>query len=219
MPTYFRYWKDDFNGSMKWLGIEKEFRIPIRVAAPWHPNGEVTTFVRGKMDGNYEEAKDKSLMLFETKTKYNIDEETLVDLLPHELQVNIYMWAMRRLHKRHASGVRYNLIRRPALRQKKTETMPQFAARCADDVRVRPDWYFVRLDMASSKADHDRFEGEFEDLLQDFIAWWYGHAGHYKNSGNCENKYGRCQFLSVCGRKDYIGLYKRPTVFRELEEV
>lgn len=216
MPRYFQYWADDFS-KVKWLEIEKEFRIPVVVKAPWHPKKKISTFVRGKMDGNFLQAKD--LWLLETKTKAHITEEIIADLLPHELQVGIYTWAMGHLHGRLPKGVRYNIIRRPGLRQKQSESVGQFALRCAEDVRVRPDWYFVRLDMEITQQDQNKFLGEFRDLLQDFLGWWYGAYGHYKNSGQCENKYGTCHFLAVCGRKDYIGLYKRDTVFRELEEV
>lgn len=220
MPKYFDYWKDDFT-LVQWLEIEKEFRIPVAIDVPGFRM--VKTFVRGKMDGNFLMGKSIGglfpLWLLETKTKAHISEETLADLLPHELQVGIYIWAMSHLHKRLPTGVRYNLIRRPGLRQKQSENIQQFAQRCADDVRARPDWYFVRLDMNINQRDQDKFKGEFDDLLEDFLGWWYGQRGHYKNSGQCENKYGTCHFLPVCGRKDYIGLYKRDTVFKELEEV
>lgn len=220
IPRYFKYWADDF-AQVRWLEIEKEFRIPVTINVPGFR--KVKTFVRGKMDGNYVTTPPPptppALWLFETKTKSHITEEIIADLLPHELQVGIYIWAMTHLHKRLPTGVRYNIIRRPGLRQRQAETMVQFAQRCAEDVSIRPDWYFVRLDMEINQKDQDKFKGEFDDLLEDFLGWWYGYHGHYKNSGQCENKYGVCPFLAVCGRKDYIGLYKRETVFRELEEV
>lgn len=214
LPKYFSYWKDDFTGGVKWLSLEKEFKIPVSIPVSWQRE-PFQTFLRGKMDGNYEE---NGLWLFETKTKSHIDDETLSDILPFELQINIYLWAMRRMHKRRPRGVRYNLIRRPQLRQRKTETMGQFALRCADDVKARPDWYFMRLDMEVTRQDLDAFEGELMDLLSDFFGWWYGHDGHYKNSGQCENKYGKCHYLPICGRKEFATFYRRDTVFRELEE-
>jgi hypothetical protein len=77
LPRYFTYWAKDFS-QMRWLGIEHEFRIPITVELA---NGrKVKTFVRGKMDGNFETAGH--LRLFETKTKSRIDEETQADILP-----------------------------------------------------------------------------------------------------------------------------------------
>lgn len=214
LPKYFNYWSGDFTGKIKWLALEKEFKIPVAVPVTWQAK-PFKTFLRGKMDGNF---RQDGLRLFETKTKSHIDDETISAILPYELQVHIYMWAMRRMHRELPSGVRYNLIRRPQLRQSKKETLHQFAMRCADDVKKRPDWYYMRLDMDVSRHDLDAFEGELMDLLADFLGWWYGHEGHYRNSGQCENKYGKCHFLPICGRKEFATFYRRDTVFRELEE-
>ena len=214
LPRYFTYWSDDFTGKVKWLNLEREFRIPVKVPVHWQST-PFKTFIRGKMDGNF---RDHGLRLLETKTKSHIDDETISSILPYELQVNIYLWAMRRLHKERPAGVRYNLIRRPQLRQSKKETLDQFARRCVSDVFARPDWYFMRLDMDVNEQDLAAFEGDFMDLLADFLGWWYGHDGHYKNSDQCENKYGKCHYLPLCGRREFATFYTREKVFRELEE-
>jgi hypothetical protein len=89
----------------------------------------------------------------------------------------------------------------------------------AADIRLRPEYYFVRLKMNVERKDLERQELEISDLITDFMMWWRGHAGHYKNSGACEDKYGTCGFLPVCSRGDYSGLFQRTQVFRELDEV
>lgn len=214
MPRYFRYWHEDFT-AVRWMALEHEFRIPYAVPLP---DGRVVkTFIRGKMDGNFRQGT--ALKLFETKSQGQIDEEATANILPHDLQSNIYLWAMRRIHKEQPAGVRYNIIRRPQLRQKKDESLKAFAYRCALDVAERPDFYFVRMDMDIERRDMDRFEGEFDDMLRDFCAWWYGLAGHYKESSNCRNRYGTCWMLPLCGNRDFSMLYIRDTVFRELGEV
>jgi len=215
MPFYFQYWKDDF-AKVKWIAAEKEFKLPIHVQSPHREGMKDIIPVRGKMDANFERGKD--LWLFETKTKSQIEDDVIADMLPHELQVNLYMWAMRRIYKRDPKGVRYNLIRRPQLRIRKAETVAEFARRCVADVKARPDFYFIRLDMQVTHQDLVKFELEFQDLLEDFVGWWYG-GPHYKNSDECRNKYGRCHFLPICGRKDYATFYRRDRVFRELEEM
>lgn len=215
LPRYLSYWAGDFTGGVRWLALESEFKIPITVSVPWGP--PIKTFVRGKMDGNFIESARK--WLFETKTKGFIDEEMIASILPHELQVNVYLWAMRRIYKEVPAGVRYNLIRRPQLRQKKSENFHQFTVRVAEDVVARPEFYFIRMDMDVTKHDLYKFEEEFDELLIDFLSWWYGHGSHYKNSGNCRTPWGKCHFLALCGRRDTVPFYKRATVFRELEEV
>lgn len=217
MPTYFRYWKKDF--QLLWERVEAEFKWPVKIELP---SGRVSkTFIRGKMDGSFRKPKRPRPWLFETKSKSRIGEHgesNLADILPHELQVNLYMIYLMWVDKQVPEGVLYNIIRRPSQRQKKRETMIQFARRVAADVRLRPEYYFIRMQMNVERKDLDRMELEIRDLVSDFLLWWNGHAGHYKNSDACENKYGVCGFLPICSRGDYAGFYKRDKVFRELAD-
>lgn len=212
MGLYFKHWKADF--EREWTKLEHEFKIPLKINSPLL--GEVTVPIRGKMDGAFQVSSKKRLRLFETKTKSRMDEGNLVDILPFELQINIYMWALRRLEKRRPVGVLYNIIRRPGLRPRKGELFPQFAERIVHDIKARPDWYFVRMEMDVTERELDKFEGELIDLVTDFIHWWKGKSGHWKNSNFCENKYGVCWALGICSRQDFHGTFVRERVFREL---
>lgn len=217
MPTYFRYWKKDFD--LLWERVEAEFKWPVKIELP--SGRKASTFIRGKIDGSFKKGKGKRPWLFETKSKSRLGESgenNLADILPHELQVNVYMLYLMWVDKQVPGGVLYNIIRRPQLRQKKFETVKAFAKRVANDVKLRPEYYFVRMQMSVEKKDLDRMEMELRDLVSDFLLWWNGHAGHYKNSDACENKYGVCGFLPVCSRGDYTNFYKRDKVFRELAD-
>jgi hypothetical protein len=171
------------------------------------------------MDGSYRTGKDHRVRLFETKTKSRIDDDTTGHILPFEMQVNIYLGALLDLEREYPTGALYNIIRRPNLRQKQTETLPQFADRIVADIHARPDWYFIRLQMGVSKAEIDAAKLDIEGVMGDFLAWWYGDAPHYRNSDYCENKYGVCPFLKKCATGDTTGLYQRRRVFMELEEM
>jgi hypothetical protein len=217
MPVYFRYWKKDF--ALLWERVEAEFKWPVDIELPSGKSAK--TFIRGKIDGSFRKAGKKRPWLFETKSKARLGEHgesNLADILPHELQVNVYMLYLRWVDKQVPDGVLYNIIRRPGMYQKKKETISQFARRVANDVKLRPEYYFVRMQMTVSEKDLNRQELELRDLVSDFLLWWNGHAGHYKNSDACENKYGVCGFLPVCSRGDYTGFYKRDKVFRELAD-
>jgi hypothetical protein len=225
MPLYFRHWRLDFE-QKRWEQLESEFKLPTPVQAFVNRQGvrvpvgtPYTTMRRGKMDGAYRAGKRNRIRLFETKTKARVDEAAIGDVLSFEQQVNIYMGALTTLENEHPSGVMYNVIRRPQLRQKKTENLKQFAQRIVDDVKARPDWYFVRLQMDVTKAEIDAAQRDLEGLLLDFLAWWHGHAPHYRNSDHCDGKYGKCPFLKKCASGDTTGLHKRSRVFMELEEM
>lgn len=210
MPLYFEHWKRDFT-EIEWVGLESEFKIPFEVTR----NGiTYKTFLRGKRDGVFR--RGKRLRLFETKTKSRIDEGTLVDILPFESQVNFYLIAMWEETGEVPGGVLYNIVRRPALRQKKNESITQFAARLVDDIQSRPLWYYLRQNMVVDAKELDRYRGELEDRVWEFMHWWRGEASHWRESSQCENKYGVCPYLSVCSRGDYAALTMKTKIFTEL---
>jgi hypothetical protein len=215
LQLYFDHWKED-HAHVEWLALEKEFKIPLEIQTR---GGKKSTFIRGKMDGVFRRDDKPRPWLLETKTKTRVDEGTLVEVLPYEWQVNIYMQAIKHIYGKYPRGVLYNVIRRPGLRQKVKESLPQFSKRILDDIQARPDWYFIRMEMQVDAADVRKFELDLLDIATDFLNWWYGFDGHYKNSGNCENKYGVCHFLAICGHQNFIPFYKREKVFRELEEI
>jgi hypothetical protein len=219
MPLYFKYWKKDF--ALLWQRVEAEFKVPIEIEHPYRAGRILRTFIRGKMDGSYRRTAKARPWLFETKTKSNLGERgegELADILPHELQANIYLIHLWWMEKVLPEGLLYNIIRRPGLRQKKKESVVKFARRVAEDVRRRPEYYFVRMQMRVEKKDLERNELELRDMVSDFLMWWNGLAGHYKNSDACQNKYGTCAMLPICSRGDYSGFYKREKVFRELAD-
>jgi hypothetical protein len=140
-------------------------------------------------------------------------------MLGFELQVNLYLGAMWSQDGDAPGGLMFNIIRRPNLQQKKTESTIQFRRRIEADVAKRPEYYFIRLRMDVDRRELEREGKEHTRMIEDFLRWYRGEVGHYKNSDQCENKYGTCEFIRICGQQDYTGFYKRPTVFRELEEV
>lgn len=210
LPVYFRFWHKDLT-AVNWKHLEHKFLLK-RLGIP----------VRGKMDGSFVPAKDKKTWLFETKTKSRLGEQgesNLVDVLAFELQVNLYLGAIHDMEGKAPGGVLYNIIRRPNLQQKKGEALMAFRKRIEEDVRKRPAYYFIRLRMSVSASDLARERREHDAMVGDFLAWFDGKAGHYKNSDYCENKYGTCGMLAICARNDYSGFYKRPVVFKELEDL
>jgi hypothetical protein len=220
LPTYFIYWaKDDFS-RMRWIEVEEAFKLEWSVFSKHHT--ELTTFLRGRIDGAYtldgKKYADRPRLL-ETKTRTNVDESELVDTMPHERQTNTYLSALRKKLKKEPRSVLMNVIRKSQLRQKTKESWEQFAKRIETDIKLRPDFYFIRMEMTVEPQDVNRSEAELDDLISDFLLWWAGESGHYKNTAACvQPGFGRCAYLGVCSRGDYHGLVKRDVVFRELED-
>jgi hypothetical protein len=217
LPSYFKHWKKDF--LVKWNQPETEFLHPFTVEHPF-THRPMKTYLRGKIDASFLE--DLELFLLETKTKSRIGETgegNLTDILPHEMQVGIYLIMLKILQKKTPAGLLYNIVRRPGSKPKKNESLEKFAARIAKDVEKRPDYYFLRLRMTVNQQDLFRRQQELEDCIADFLLWWKGEIGHYKNSDYCENKYGTCGYLPICGRGDFSRHYRKEQILLSTEEV
>jgi hypothetical protein len=221
LPMYFQFWAEDFKTT--WNKPETEFRHAFQVEHPF-TRKTLKTFLRGKIDASFLTKPNAARpWLFETKTKSRIGEQgetNLTDILPHEMQVGIYLIILMINNKGKApAGLLYNIVRRPSVKPKKNENLKAFAQRIIADVRKRPEYYFLRLRMTVDAQDLNIRYEELEDTVADFLMWWKGEIGHYKNSDYCENKYGTCSMLPICGRRDFSRHYRSDRIFSELEEV
>jgi hypothetical protein len=219
LPAYFRFWEKDF--KVKWNQPEKEFMHPYTVEHLF-TRKKIKTFLRGKIDASFREGKSNRPNLFETKTKSRIGESgesNLTDILPHEMQVGLYLQMIEIIYKQVPESLLYNIVRRPGVKPKKNESLQKFAQRIAADVKKRPDYYFLRLRMTVTSQDLFRRKQELDDTIAEFIMWWRGEIGHYKNSDYCENKYGACGYLPICGRGDFSRHYRKQEILTQTEEV
>lgn len=197
LPMYFTYHSSSLF-KQKWVNVEDWFEVYMPVKM--YDGKTVEIPLKGKMDGVF---RHRGLWLFESKFKSRFDAAQLVDVLPTDLQLLLYCYAGEVWYGEPFDGVLYNIIRRPCLRQKKDESLPDFVARCAEDVENRQDFYFQRLEIVIDPDDIMAFEARLEAMLREFYGWYLGHNGHYRNTSQCENKYGTCWFLDICARNDW----------------
>lgn len=210
LPEYFKYWwKEDFK-KLQWRKLEQEFKIPYTTK-----DGR-KTFIRGKKDGVI---GTDVIRLFETKTKSQINVGDMIDTLWFEMQVNLYLWAIKKTYNQVPVGVKYNVIRRTGIQQKVSESKLEYSKRVIDDIKKRPNHYFLRLDIKVTKQEMLAFEKELEDMIVEFMDWCDGKIKTYKNTSACIGKHGRCSFLPLCSKADFGQYKKRKTVFRELEDL
>ena len=210
LPVYFDYWRKD-DSKVKWLQVEKEFCVP------YVDYRGRKVLLRGKRDGAFK--RENELWLLETKTKSHIAEGDLATVLPLDIQINLYMLTLGLELDKRINGALYNIIRRLCLKQNKKETTSAFVKRCAKDIESRPDFYFIRLEVAIDQSDLMEWEKNFLPLLTGFIDWVTCSGYHYYNSGHCINKYGKCKFVNICSFKDYTNYIKRTSMYNELEDL
>lgn len=210
LPEYFKFWWKKDLKELEWRQLEQKFAIPYKTK-----DGRIT-IIRGKKDGVFGK---KIIKLFETKTKSMVSVDDLIDTLWFELQVNLYLWAIKQTYKQVPEGVTYNIIRKTNIYMKKGESKLVYAKKVADDIKKRPKHYFIRLNVKITPQEMKEFEDNLEAMVVDFMNWCEGKSGTYRNTSACIGKYGRCSWLGLCSKKDFGAYKKRKTVFRELEDL
>jgi len=188
MHRYFKFWKEDFFGEhqKEFIHIEKEFAVPL--------NG---ILLRGKIDAIFKQAN--GLWLMEHKTKSVIPDEVLSMTISRDLQVMMYILCHYLETGVWMKGVLYNVIRKPGLRKKITESTKEFHRRCLDDVDGRPQWYFIRYVAPISEKALITFQHRLKVEL-DKIQEWFSTSEIFdaQYTHECQGVYGRCPFLVYC---------------------
>jgi len=200
IPKYFKkYEKKDAN--KKWLALEEEYDTHWRGVR-----------IRGKYD-RVARHKDGTVWLYDSKTKYRIDPD-IQNRLGFDFQMFMYMVSWWVQKKEMPVGFVYDIVQRPNLRLKKTESVKQFITRVDKAV---DDSYFYRITMSFTPEEIKQWaKKQFTPVIDEFHAWATGHLPTYKNVSSCEDRYGSCKFINLCGLEKKEGLIKKTKIFSEL---
>lgn len=211
--AYFQKWHTDIT-SMNWVDLERVFEVPFEYEIS--STQKIQVPLRGKYDGVFRDKRGR-LWLFETKTKSQVDEGTLVDKLSFDIQVMIYLWTMYKIYGEWPQGVVYNVVRKPQLRQKASETDEAFHQRILLDMNDRPDFYFIRYHVSIEK---DELQTWINDELNSLVGYALGFSKgfiNFRNTNACQMWNRPCEFLKVCAHGDRHGLVRRKELFPELK--
>jgi hypothetical protein len=229
LPAYFKRWIADFFPERKkkgdtvhpttWYQTEKAFSVPYV-----YPDGLIVP-LRGRMDGVFEDGKGH-LWLLETKTKGRVDEDFIQSTMDKDIQVLLYLYCMAVLFNREPAGVLYNLVRRPQLRQGKSESLKDFLERIELDAQdpKRTDFYFMRFEMAITWHEVVEWKEDFLDpVMLEIREWAEGRLATYLNPDRLQTSWGRHDLyhaVAVTGLNDPSpAVYnKRSVVYPELED-
>lgn len=229
MEGYLRHWGEDW--ARDWVGVEGEFDFVWRGFR-----------LRGKRDAVFREPSPRKggtpgapttpgLWLLETKTKSQIDEDSLDLSLAFDFQSLFYILALENdpsypgswgSPRAPVKGCLYNILRKPGLRpyeanakRAKAETRAEFLARIAEDIRAKPEHYFKRFEISFPTAVRAEFEEQLAAQLGEFTAWHAGNLPTYRNTNSCITKY-KCEFLEHCAAGNFHGYAKTRLPFPEL---
>lgn len=211
---YFNYHTEDY-ADVKWVDLEKVFDNVITIDKG---SKDLKIRARGKYDGVFRDNSGK-LWLLETKTKSVIEDNSIMEMLPLDLQTNFYLYNMFLTYGEEPAGVLYNVVRRPALRRSTNETVRMFAQRIASDIGTRREHYFHRYRCTVNfKRDVLPWvEATLSPVLSQMVSHYLGMPGtHYRNPTSCGFGPFSCPFMPYCSRGDATTLLVKETPFPEL---
>ncbi len=216
LVKYLERWMNDLN-LYRWQALEERFGEVddlgnILDNCAWTDKQGRKIRIRGKFDGVFRQGG--KLWLFETKTKARIDDPTILQKIGYDLQVNLYLWAIRHKYGEFPEGVLYNLVRRPQLIQGKAETLKAYCERIRQDLDKRSDFYFTRITAAIPKQSQLFWEKEFNDMMQRVVDWYEGRY-HYRDSNACASPWA-CQYLPICSEGNRAWFRRKDDVYPEL---
>jgi len=204
LEAYIKYYPEDFKDK-KFTEVETElvcdlFDTPIKI----------------KLDGKYEIKGGKN-WLMEHKTKSRITENTMMKRLSFDFQNLTYLTVCEKIFKQKIDGVLYNIIRKPGIRKRVNENLVDYKIRLEEDLKKRPDFYFMRYEIPYTDKDKSNYICELQSVLSDI-----GEMGpekssddFYKNPYACESPF-PCNFLDACASGKMSGYNKRKLLFPEL---
>lgn len=218
-PLYHSHWRDndglEFQGTTKFVAQELPFQVNHQL-----PDGNVMP-IRGRFDAILRKGSTGKLWLMETKTKSQIDHEGITSLLSSmDLQTMLYCLAIHKHFGEYPEGVLYNVIKRPLLRQKQTETEAEFLARIQDDVQSRSNDYFMRWHVSIRKEDVlDWTSRCLDPILMQVQMWWdsikddplnpWKSPHHFVNPEGLHTRYGKSKYFDLLTRGVPVGLQQR----------
>ncbi len=207
------------------IAAETKFVLPI--INPSSGRISRTFLLSGKVDGLIRMKDSGELYVMEHKTAAKVDESYL-EKLPLDFQINLYSYALSRHLNQPITGVLYNVVQKTTIRQNPGESEDDFEKRRAvliaksktgtttakrqlpesDDEfrdRMRSKYHepemFIREQLLISRADLNRTEDYVWKITQKILAEMK--AGDWLGNGGCCFKYGKpCQYWALCRSGD-----------------
>lgn len=180
---------------------KREFGYRVRLRNP-HTGAYSRTFdLEGYADGLTDD-----WMLIEDKFVGKMD-KVAIRRLPLDRQLALECYGIWRATGQEITDVSYRFTRKPSIKQRKGETVAQFAERVEADYQDRPDFYLVEEPITRSATDLVRIEAELWQWAQQRRDASKAHI-FPRNSSHCHD-YGGCPFLPLCvGDPDAPALFK-----------
>ena len=192
MVGYFNHYRNDW--TSKFEMVEQEFKVPYPPSSPaFYLYGFIDRVVR-KKDG---------IWILDTKTASRVDSEDIIATLPYSFQWMYYAVAVEHLLGEKPKGFIIDIIRKPSIRQKQTETKDDYLARLVDDcTKVRPEFYYHRFNEYVDPTEIEAFKKSLDEVYPIYLKFLRGKFPAFKNTMACTAKY-KCDYIPICGAGDF----------------
>lgn len=185
-------------------GEAVEMEYLVRVRSPYTGAPSQTFDLLGRADGVID--RGDHLELLEWKFITRIEPSNVLGLaLDRQLALACYgLW---RATGKEVRVVHYRYVKKPSIKQRQSETLPQFCDRLHADYRERPDFYLHGETLWRDPADLLETEQEIWEWCEQ-RRQMMGRGFYPKNTSSCGD-YGGCQFRMLCGGDpDAASLYR-----------
>jgi hypothetical protein len=202
----------------KWpapVGEQREFEFVVRLRNPWTGHYSRTFDLKGYADGLVDPMQDlmnktmygNALELVENKLVGRVD-SIMVQRLPLDRQLQLLRYGVWRATGRTVGTVHFRWVKKPSIKPRQKESIPEFCERLAADYEEREDFYAYEPPASYiTSADLLRIECELWQWSEQLRALRRARIFD-RNTSHCSD-YGGCDFIPLCsGDPDADSLYR-----------
>lgn len=175
---------------------EMSFSVPLRNPATGYPSRRCE--YHGVLDGVWKGTHPDfpgEVVLGEWKTAAQVTSEYM-QRLEIDFQVSAYCWASSQLFGVPVRKVVYRVIKKPTIRQKKTEDLADYIERLRSDYLERPDHYYFDTVVTRTKEQLDDWARQAWATHRRVLEIRNG-AVAIRSTQSCLNR-GRCPYFDLC---------------------
>ena len=173
------------NEMLSFIDVETEWEYPV-----------INDMYVGVRDGCVRHKSYKGDFYYEIKTTGERDINSYIHNLENSSQVDSNLLSLRQEGKEPV-GALYDIIRRPMIRQKKSETTEEFWERWIDEYVNEPTKFFIRVIIMRNDAALEIADKEIAAKFQ-LIHHNREQGIHPRNTSTCM-KWGRlCSYFNMC---------------------
>jgi len=177
----------------------------------------------GKKDKRIRKKSDGLLYLVEHKSASQIS-SSYINKLPRDQQTLTYAWADSQEHPEEpVTGVIYDVVKKPKIRQKKNETRKEFLKRIELLYTDEPENYFFRETLRYNKKRLEKFEKNLKVVATHMQRCIEDPKNNvYRSWPTACEDFGGCGFKDICNKGSLKGphmqsFYKRENKHMELD--